>query len=685
MAKNKFPFLNREISWLYFNERVLQEAADETVPLIERIKFLSIFSSNLEEFYRVRVATLSRLVNLNDKAKELLGFNPKKELNEIKNIVVKHERKFESLFQDVLINELAQNKIFILNDTQLNVTRGEFVREHFRDKILSNLVPIMIDLDQPFPELKDRRLYFFVRLAKKRSKKSEKFALIELPENLPRFLVLPETNGLKFIILAEDIIKYCLDDIFYVFNYDQIEAFSIQLTRDAELDIDKNISDKFIEELKTSLDKRKKGKPMRLLYDTAMPFEMLSVLVAKMKIEAEGLIPGNRYHRFGDFIAFPNVGSKDLEYAPTVPLKVSGLHRTESIFNKLAEKDYLVNLPYQSYDYIILFLREAAIDPKVTEINITLYRLAENSKVINALINAAKNGKKVNCLVELKARFDEQANIFWTNRLMEEGVNVNYGLTDYKVHSKICLVKRIEKGRPVYYANLATGNFNEKTARIYCDHSIFTAKKEITTDLLKLFGALNKRTVAKGFKHLIVSPLESRNKFYNLINREISFAKSGKPAYMILKVNSLADEGMVRKLYDASNAGVKIQLIVRGICCLVPGVVGFSENIKVISIVDKFLEHARVFIFGNNGKEEMFLSSADLMTRNFEHRVEVGFPVLDNEVRQEIKDIIELQLQDNVKARDITKMHNNKYHKNRLSTKVRAQVQTYNYLKNKHQ
>lgn len=685
MAKNKFPFLNREISWLYFNERVLQEAMDETVPLIERIKFLSIFSSNLEEFYRVRVATLSRLVNVNDKAKEVLGFNPKKELNEIKNIVVKHERKFESLFQDVLINELAQNKIFILNDTQLNVARGEFVREHFRDKILSNLVPIMIDLDKPFPELKDRRLYFFVRLAKKSNKKSEKFALIELPENLPRFLVLPETNGLKFIILAEDIIKYCLDDIFYVFNYDQIEAFSIQLTRDAELDIDKNISDKFIEELKASLDKRKKGKPMRLLYDTAMPFEMLGVLVAKMKIEAEGLIPGNRYHRFGDFIAFPNVGSKELEYAPTIPLKVSGLHRTESIFNKLAAKDYLVNLPYQSYDYIILFLREAAIDPKVTEINITLYRLAENSKVINALINAAKNGKKVNCLVELKARFDEQANIFWTNRLMEEGVDVNYGLTDYKVHSKICLVKRIEKGRPVYYANLATGNFNEKTAKIYCDHSIFTAKKEITSDLLKLFNALNKRTVAKGFKHLIVSPLESRNKFYTLINREISIAKSGKPAYMILKVNSLADEGIVRKLYDASNAGVKIKLIVRGICCLVPGVPGFSENIKVISIIDKFLEHARVFIFGNNGKEEMFLSSADLMTRNFEHRVEVGFPVLDNEVRQEIKDIIEFQLQDNVKARDITKLQNNKYHKNRLSTKVRAQVQTYNYLKTKHQ
>jgi polyphosphate kinase len=685
MTKKKAPFLNREISWLYFNERVLQEAADETVPLIERIKFLSIFSSNLEEFYRVRVATLSRLSNLNDKAKALLGFNPKKVLNEIKNIVVKQERKFEQLFKATLINELAQNRIFILNETQLNVSRGEFVRNHFRDRILSNLVPIMIDPARPFPELKDRYLYFFVRLSRKSSDKHKKYALIELPNDLPRFLVLPETNGLKFIILAEDIIKYCLDDIFYVFNYDILEAFSIQLTRDAELDIDKNVSDKFVEELKASLDKRKKGKPMRLLYDVEMPFDMLSVLISKMKIDAENLIPGNQYHRFGDFIAFPNVGSPELEYKPNVPLKVHGLHRTESIFNKLQERDYVINLPYQSFDYIILFLREAAIDPKVTEINITLYRLAQNSRVINALINAVKNGKKVNCLVELKARFDESANIFWTNRLQEEGVNVNYGLTDYKVHSKICLVKRMEKGRAVYYANLATGNFNEKTAKLYCDHSIFTAKKEITTDLIKLFKALNKKTVIKGFKHLIVSPLESRTKFFLAVDREIKNARQGKPAYMILKVNSLADEGIVSKLYEASNAGVKIKLIVRGICSLVPGIKDFSENITVISIVDKFLEHARVFIFGNNGKEEMYLSSADLMTRNFEHRVEVGFPVLDEDVKQEIRDIIDFQLQDNVKARDITRLNNNKYHKNNLKVKIRAQVQTYNYLKNKHQ
>nr|WP_129713753.1 polyphosphate kinase 1 [Pedobacter sp. SYP-B3415] len=683
-SRKKSPFLNREISWLYFNERVLQEAADESVPLIERIRFLSIFSSNLEEFYRVRVATMSRLANLNEKSKELLGFNPKKVLNEIKNLVVKQEKRFEQLFQDILINELARNRIFILNDTQLNVARGTFVKDYFRDKILSNLVPVMVDPEKPFPELKDRHLYFFVRLNKKTGSGRERYALVELPPFLSRFLVLPETHDLKFIILVEDIVRYCLDDLFFTFMYDSIEAYTIQVTRDAELDIDKNVSDKFIDDLKSSLEKRKKGKPMRLLYDSDMPMQMLNTLVAKLKLQAESLIPGNRYHRFGDFIAFPNVGSASLNYPSLPPLKVKDLHRTQSIFAKMADRDYLVNLPYQSYDYIILFLREAAIDPKVAEINITLYRLAENSKVVNALINAAKNGKKVNVLVELKARFDEQANIFWTSKLLEEGVNVNYGLTDYKVHSKICLVKRMEKDRPVYYANLATGNFNEKTAGIYCDHSLFTVKKEITGDLVKLFEALNKRTVTRGFKHLIVSPLESRSKIYKLIDREIRHAKQGKLAYMILKVNSLADEGIVNKLYQASNAGVKIQLIVRGICCLVPGVSGYSENIRVISIIDKYLEHARVFIFANNGKEDMYLSSGDFMTRNFEHRVEVGFPILDKNVKEEIREIIELQLQDNTKAREITRLNNNKYYRTRAAKKIRAQVDIYNYLKAKH-
>ena len=678
----RIPLVNREISWLYFNDRVLQEAADPTVPLIDRIRFLAIFSSNLDEFYRVRVATLSRLANLNEKAKNLLGYNPKKVLTQIKSIVIKQERKFNNLYENIIVKQLAAEKIFILNEKQLNVTRGASVNEYFRSKILPTLVPVMLDEDSPIPELRDRAIYFFVKLT---TKKKTRLALIEFPDNLSRFLVLPQTNDLNFIILLDDIIRYSLEDIFFIFDYDSIEAYSIQLTRDAELDLDKEVSEKFIDALSKSLQKRRKGKPMRLLYDAEMPADMVNNLTLKLNLHSENLIPGNRYHNFKDFINFPNTSKPELEYKRYKPLPVKDLSFGKSLINQIMVKDYLVSTPYQSFDYTIHFLREAAIDPKVKEISISLYRLAENSSVIHALINAAKNGKKVNCLVELKARFDEQANIFWSSRLEEEGVNVTYGLADYKVHSKICLVKRMEKGKAVYYATLATGNFNEKTAKLYCDHSIFTSKKEITKDLQKLFAALNNKTVTKGFKHLIVSPLESRSKFYGLIEREIKIAKQGKPAYMILKVNSLADEGIVSKLYEANNAGVKIRLIVRGICCLVPGVAGFSENITVISIIDKFLEHARVFIFGNNGKEEMYLSSADLMSRNFEHRVEVGFPVLDENVRQEIRDIIEFQLQDNVKSRDINKQNNNKYHRNRLSNKVRAQLQTYNYLKNKHQ
>ncbi|WP_423149218.1 polyphosphate kinase 1 [Rubrolithibacter danxiaensis] len=683
MPKERIPLTNREISWLYFNDRVLQEAADITVPLIERIRFLAIFSSNLDEFYRVRVATLNRLANVNTKAKELFGYNPKKILKEIKNIVVKQERKFDHLFEDEIIKELTKEKIFIINEGQLNVARGQFVRNFFREKILSTLVPVMLHEDKPFPELKDRGIYLLVKLTTQNKKEKYRYSFIEIPSNLNRFLVLPETNNLKFIILLDDIIRYCLENIFFIFEYEHIEAYSIQLTRDAELDLDKDVSEKFIDALTKSLQKRKKGKPMRLLYDSEMPLDMLHFLVAKLDLTADGLIPGNRYHNFKDFINFPNVGRPQLEYPKTTALKVPDLDLSKSIFSQIAQKDYLINLPYQSFDYIIHFLREAAIDPKVTEISITLYRLAENSKVINALINAAKNGKKVNCLLELKARFDEQANIYWTRRLEEEGVNVNYGLLDYKVHSKICLISRKEKGEIVDYANLATGNYNEKTAALYCDHSLFTTHRGITKELKNLFNGLHKKVFQKGYKYLIVSPVESRNKIYSLIETEIENAKAGKTAYMVLKMNSLSDEDIIAKLYEANNAGVKINLIIRGMCCLIPGVEGFSENIEVISIIDKYLEHARVWIFSNGGDEKIFLSSADFMTRNMDRRVEVGFPVLDSYVRKEIRDIIEIQLKDNTKAREINFLNNNQYRKTRSKVSYRAQNDIYTYLKYK--
>lgn len=674
------PLINREISWLYFNDRVLQEAADPTVPLIDRIRFLAIFSSNLDEFYRVRVATLTRLAALNEKSKEILGYNPKKVLNQIKNIVVRQERKFNNLYENIIVKQLAEEKIFILNDKQLNVTRGTFVKNYFREKLLATLVPIMLNDTLPLPELRDRAVYFFVKLT---TNKKTRFALIEFPDNLSRFVKLPDTNNLKFLILLDDIIRYSLEDIFFIFEHDSIEAYSIQLTRDAELDLDKEVSDKFIDSLSKSLIKRKKGKPMRLLYDSDMPMDMLKYLVGKMGLHGESLIPGNRYHNFKNFISFPNVGGPELEYSKYVPLSVADLSFGKSLIDLIAKKDYLVSTPYQSYDYVIHFLREAAIDPKVKEISIAVYRLAENSRVIHALINAAKNGKKVNCLVELRARFDEQNNIHWSNRLEEEGVTVLYGVPGYKVHSKICLVSRTEKGKLAYYACLSTGNFNEKTAQIYADHTLFTANKRITDDLVNVFKAINKGLLPKGLKSLIVSPIDSRPAIYRLIDNEIKNAKAGKQAYMILKMNSLADEDMINKLYQASNAGVKIKMIIRGMCCLIAGVKGYSENIEVISIVDKYLEHARVHIYCNGGKELIYLTSADFMTRNIDNRVEVGFPIYDEKLQQEVRDIIDIQLADNTKAREINSQNTNKYHKTNSPESHRAQIEIYNYLKNK--
>jgi polyphosphate kinase len=680
MDIKRIPLINREISWLYFNDRVLQEAADPTVPLIDRIKFLAIFSSNLDEFYRVRVATLTRLTTLNEKAKEVLGYNPKKLLNQIKNLVVKQEKKFNNLYENIIVKQLAEEKIFILNDTQLNVTRGAFVKSYFRENMLATLVPIMLNPGEPLPELRDRAIYFFVRLTKN---KKTRLALIEIPESLPRFVVLPQTNDLKFIILVDDIIRYNLEDIFFIFDHDNIEAYSIQLTRDAELDLDKEVSDKFVDMLSRSLLKRKKGKPMRLLYDTEMPMDMLAFLVAKMGVNAESLIPGNRYHNFKDFIVFPNVGRPELEYPRYDTLPVHELSFGKSLMGMIAKKDYLVSTPYQSFDYIIHFLREAAIDPKVKEISVTLYRLAKNSRVVHALINAAKNGKKVNCLVELKARFDEQANITWSRRLADEGVNVIYGISGYKVHSKIILVSRMEKGKTVNYACLSTGNFNEKTASIYADHSLLTMNKKITDDMVQVFKALTKNTVPSGLKNLIVSPVDARPTYYRMIDTEIKNAKAGKPAYIILKMNSLADEQMIAKLYTASNAGVKIKLIVRGMCCLVGGMKGYSENIQVLSIVDKYLEHARVQIFCNGGKELIYLTSADFLSRNLDSRVEVGFPIYDEVLKKEIREIIDIQLQDNTKAREITGLNNNKYVKSNEKIPYRAQIDIYNYLKYK--
>jgi len=677
------PLINREISWLHFNERVLQEAADHTVPLIERLRFLAIFSSNLDEFYRVRVATLNRLSDVNVQAKELLGFSPKKILKLIKELVVKLERRFDSLY-DEIIKLLADEKIFIINEKQLNVGRGQFVRQYFNEEVLPKLVPITLDygnITRPFPDLKDRRIYFLIKLT---HKKKISYSLLEVPTKvLSRFLILPSERNLNFIILLEDIIRYCFEELFFIFNYNSIEAYTIQLTRDAELDLDLNVQDKFIDVLSSSLKKREKGKPMRLLYDSEMPQEMLDYLMNKMKLDSDAFIGGNRYHNFKDFIKFPNVGRKDLEFRKLPPLPVRGFDLQKSLFSQMKKSDYLVSLPYQSYDYIIHFLREAAIDPKVVTIAISLYRLAEYSDVVNALINAVRNGKKVHCFLELKARFDEQANIDWSQKLTEAGAKVYFGLADFKVHAKICLVGRKERKGMQYYATLATGNFNEQTAHTYCDHNLFTVNKAIVNDLERLFTDLVNNRFNNDYSAIITSPLEIRPKLIQLIDQEIQHAKEGLPAYMIFKMNSLTDEEIISKLYEASNAGVKINLIIRGMCCLIPQVSGFSENIKVRSIVDRYLEHARVWIFGNNNHEQLFLSSADFMSRNLDRRVEVAFPILEASIRKQIRKIIDLQLLDDTKAREINIENDNRYLKTDERIHHHAQIETYLYFKNK--
>lgn len=676
-------YINRELSWLSFNDRVLQEAHDPTVPLVERFRFMGIFSSNLDEFFRVRVASLTRLHAMHKKDKKFIGYNPQKVLKQIKQQVIRQQQKFEYLYNEVLVKALAEEKIFIIGEKQLNVTRGAFVKQYFKDRVLSTLVPVMIEKQKPFPFLKDKSIYLYIKLYNREAPSKYKLALIEVPTDVhSRFLILPETNNLKFIILLEDVIRYCLDEIFSMFNCNEYEAYTIKMTRDAELDLETDLSASVIDVLSKGLKQRKKGKPVRMLYDNELPPDMLNFLVEKLSLVADNMIPGGRYHNFKDFIGFPNVGGPALEYTKNIPLEIEQLNREHHILNAIAKKDYMIHLPYQSFNYVIRLLRESAIDPKVTSIKITLYRVAQDSRIINALINAARNGKAVTVVFELKARFDEENNINWRQKLVDEGVNVLLGVPEKKVHAKMCLITRREKNKLVRYAHLSTGNYNEKTALLYGDHSFFTADPHITEEMNRLFNYLEKGVVKGSYTQLLVAPAEMRKRIMGYIDHEIRWAKAGKKAGIFIKLNSLVDTELINKLYQASQAGVKIRLIIRGICCLVPGVKGLSENIEAISIVDKFLEHARVFVFENGGKELMYVSSADWMVRNLDNRVEVAFPVRDKEILAEMRTILEMQWRDNTKARVLNAAQSNRYVVAK-GENYRAQIDIYNYLKDK--
>lgn len=694
-SENNFRYIDREKSWLTFNARVLQEAADETVPLLDRLRFLGIFSNNLDEFFRVRFAAIRRLSLSGQTGEKILGGITAQQLvKDITDIVIKQQS--ESLrILEIIEEQLEKQNIIIVNENELCQEHQNFVHDFFIQKVSPELVTIILNDLAEFPLLKDTVGYLAIKLVMKTSEKAKvlglvkpkkevRYAIIEIPKTFNRIVVLPAIGEKQYIMLLDDVIRYNLSSIFNIFEYESISAHMIKITRDAQLDIDSDMSKSMLQKIATSVKDRRIGEPVRFVYDKKIDKDTLSFFLDRMGIEStDSIIPGGRYHNRRDYMDFPNLGRFDLLYQQKPPLPVEGLSLEGSILNRIAKKDYLIFAPYQSYSYLIKFLREAALDPKVTSIKITLYRLAKNSQIISSLINAAKNGKRVVVQIELQARFDEANNISYAEQMQQEGIELIFGIKGLKVHSKICVIDRLEEGKVKRYGFISTGNFNETTAKFYTDVTLFTSHNQILKDVTKIFEFFDINYRLHRYKHLIVSPHYSRSKFNKLIDREILNAQVGKPAYINLKMNSLSDFQMIDKLYEASNAGVKMKLQIRGICSLIPGVKGMSENIEAISIVDNFLEHSRVFIFGNDDNPEVFISSADFMTRNLDGRVEVTCPIYQEDIKKQLIETFEVGWKGNVKARLHSEKLDNKYRVRKEGESVfRAQHETYNYYKN---
>jgi polyphosphate kinase len=665
MSKTYVP---KEISWLSFNERVLQEAENKDVPLIERFKFLGIYSNNLDEYFRVRVATLKRLSLFGSKSKDILGYSPKATLKKIHDIVLSQNSRFEKTYSS-LIGELDKHRIHIINEKELNQEQTEFVKDYFHQEVRTRLMPFLIEKTSEFPNLTDDAIYLAVYLNKIDNNKP-RYALLEIPTNvLPRFIELPEANNENYIIFIDDIIRSGLNEIFFIFDFDVISAYTIKLTKDAELEIADDISESYIDKLTKSLQQRKKGTPVRFIYDRTMPTELLKIITKKLNFGPDDVvIPSNRYHNFKDFMNFPDLGRKKLYNDPLIPIAHKDIPPGKSILSAIKKKDIMLFFPYHPFDHFIDLLREASIDPYVTSIQITLYRLARNSSVINALLNAVRNGKAVTTVVELQARFDEEANMLWGNKLLDEGVKVIYGVPGLKVHSKLCLITRVKNDLTQRYTAVGTGNFNEDT------------DKKITNEVFKAFNFFSVNYKKDNFYHLVLSPFFLRNKLILLIENEIKNARAGKKAFIYLKLNNLTDNEIINYLYEASSAGVKIKLIIRGMCSLIPGIKKVSENIEARGIVDRFLEHSRFFIFCNNGNDQIYISSADIMPRNLDHRIEVTCPIFDKTIKCDIRRVFDIQWDDNVKARVIDENQTNKFVKNG-KTVNRSQIGVYNYVK----
>lgn len=674
------PIINRDLSWLSFNERVLQEAESKDVPLLERLKFIGIFSNNLDEFFRVRVATIRRMAEYSKEAKNELGISPEDLMDAIQEKVLQLQKRFDAAYFQIL-SDMEKENIFIINEKRLDEQQCDYVKKYFRDKVRLEVFPIMLDKNVSFPVLQDSSIYLAVRFYKN-DLKDATHSLLEIPSSMNRFVVLPATDEKTYIMFLDDVIRVNLEDIYKIYDFEVIEAYTIKFNKDAELDIDNDVTESFLETVELSLKQRKHAKPLRLVYDANMPPEFLHFLIKKMDFSKQGHVtPGVRYHNFKDFVKFPKLGNAKFWNERREQIPHPQLENCRSILDKIKSRDIFLYYPYHSFDYFLDLLREAAIDPSVSHIRMTVYRLSDNSHVVQSLLTALKNGKDVTVMIELRARFDEAANIKWANKLREEGAKVITGVNGLKVHSKICLITRREKGKKIYYGCLGSGNFHENTSKFYTDVHLMTADQSITRELREMFNFFDKNYLIPKVQRLTIAPFNLRTKLNSLINREIRNARAGKRAEIFLKLNSLVDEGIIQKLYLASKSGVKIRLIVRGICSLIPGLPNISENIEAISIVDQYLEHSRIFIFYNNGRQEVFFGSADLMTRNIDYRIEVVAPVLHPEIRQQFIDLMELQWQDNAKARIFDADQKNTFRSaDPDRRKLRSQMDAYDYF-----
>lgn len=686
MVRDKKKMITRDISWLAFNARVLQEAADTTVPLKERIKFLGIFSNNLDEFFRVRVAALKRMLELGKKARMHLEQEPQKILDQIQSTVLEQQSEFDRIWKNIF-GELKKQNIHLITEKQLNREQQKYVRTFFEEEVASAVIPLMIESIEHFPYLREKAILLAITMSKKESAYKKKYALIEVPTRLmSRFVLLPSQGGEHYIILLEDVIRFCLPQIFSFMGYDKYSAHVIKVTRDAEFDLDTDLSIPYTQKIAKGIKTRKKGKPVRFLYDKEIDAGILEYLIKRLHLKRkDAIIPGGRIHNFRHFMDFPDsvFAQKSIRRKPLIH---PALKNTSRVTEVILEKDIMLHFPYQSFNPVISLLREAAMDPDVMEIRITAYRLGSGSKIINALINAKKNGKKVIVMLELRARFDEEANLEWKERLEDEGIIVLTGVPNLKIHAKICIIKKKVGNKAIQYGFISTGNLNEKTATLYGDHCLLTSNRNIMMDINRIFNyLLQPKTGAhflKACQTLLVSPVYMRTKLMALINHEIKAARAGKPAGIVLKLNSLSDETFINKLYEAASVGVEIKMIIRGIMCMYTENKKFKRGVLAISIVDEYLEHARVMVFQNGGKEKVFISSADMMVRNLDHRVEAAVQITDPLICNEIKDILSIQLKDNVKARVLDNELSNTYVRKK-GKKIRSQVETYQYLLHK--